>query len=97
MNKEEASRKNQEGVKLLEQEKYEEALIKFNEAIEIDEENAAAWLNRSEANKKLGKEAEANADRERWESLRKVTSEEPIQSREGEVSRHREAEVPLPS
>lgn len=38
MSKEEAVRKNQEGLKLYQEEKYEEALRLFNEALEIDGE-----------------------------------------------------------
>lgn len=69
MSREEAARKNQEGLKLLEQGKYEEALRKFDEAIEIDPENASAWLNRSNTYRELGREAEADTNREMWKSL----------------------------
>ena len=69
MNREEAARKNLEGQKLLEAEQYDEAIKLFSEAIEIDTNYAAPWLNRSDANRKLGREAEANADKEKGESL----------------------------
>jgi len=69
MNKEEAARKNQEGLRLFQAEKYDEAIRMFNEAIEIDSEYASTWINRSEANRKLGREDEANADKERGSIL----------------------------
>ena len=87
MNREDAVQKNLEGLKLYRDEKYEEALRKFNEAIEIDAEYAALWVNRSDVNRKLGREAEADADMERWESLTQaVRTEEPTLRREVEAS-----------
>ena len=66
MNREEATRKNLEGLKSLESGEYDEAIGLFSEAIELDADYPAPWLGRSEANGKSGREAEARADRERW-------------------------------
>ena len=81
--KEGASRKNQEGIKLLEQGKLEEALRLFNEAIEIDGEYSAAWLNRSDVYRKLGKEADADANIESW----KVIQNNQQKLKDEEISR----------
>lgn len=69
MNREEAARKNLEGQRLLEAGQYDEAIKLFSEAIEADANHAALWLNRSEAKRKLGREAEAEADKEKGEAL----------------------------
>ena len=69
MSREEAAQKNQEGLRLCQLEKYDEAIRLFDEAIEIDVEYATPWLNRSESNRKLGREAEADADKEKWRTI----------------------------
>lgn len=86
MNREDALRKNMEGLKLYQEGKYEEALRLFNEAIESDPENAAAMLNRSDVYKKLGREVEADADREKWTMLKSKPKERDAE----DVQRHLE-------
>jgi tetratricopeptide (TPR) repeat protein len=76
MDKKDVVQKNMEGVELYRKEKYEEALSKFNEAMEIDAEYPAPWLNRSDAYRKLGREAEADADIKKWKSLKKAVPAE---------------------
>lgn len=69
MSREDSARKNLEGLELYRDGKYEEALRLFNKAIKSDTKNAAAWLNRSNTYRKLGREAEAEADMERCKVL----------------------------
>lgn len=76
MNRENAVQKNLEGLELFREGKHEEALRKFNEAIEIDEKYPAPWFNRLAVNSKLGRETEAAADRERWQSLKEAVPTE---------------------
>jgi tetratricopeptide (TPR) repeat protein len=66
MSREEAVQRNQEGLRLFQLGKNDEAIRLFDEAIEIDADYAAPWLNRSEVNRKLGRETEADADKEKW-------------------------------
>ena len=87
MSREEAFRKNQEGLRLFQAGKYEEALKLFNEALEIDSELASAWLNRSDVYKQLGREAEADADKEKWESLKPTLADETPQTSEKSILR----------
>jgi uncharacterized RDD family membrane protein YckC len=77
VNKEEATRKNLEGLKLLREGDYDVAIRLFSDAIKMDPEYPAPWLNRSEANRKTGREAEAEADMEKWGTLMSK-DQEPI-------------------
>jgi tetratricopeptide (TPR) repeat protein len=82
-----AVRKNVEGLKLYQEGKYEEALRKYNEAIEMDAGYAAPWINRSAVHRKLGREADADDDMKWYESLRQAERTEKVkQRREAEAS-----------
>ena len=75
MSIEDSTNKNIEGQRLFQEGQYEEARQLFSEAIKADPENPAAWLNRAETYRKLGKDKEADDDRERWLALRQSQSE----------------------
>ena len=84
-NEQEVQRKNAEGLAAYQAGKYEEAVKLFNDAINLNPYYPATWLNRSEAYRKLGKTAEADADRNKWLILKQGEKEPVIVSATGRV------------
>ena len=82
---EEVQRKNAEGLAAYEAEKYEEAVQLFSEAINLNPDYSSFWLNRSDAYRKLGRIAEADADRDKWLILKRGEEEPIILPKTGQV------------
>ncbi|MFQ5874866.1 MAG: tetratricopeptide repeat protein [Dehalococcoidia bacterium] len=64
-----ASDLNSEGIDLLDQGRINQALERFAQAIEVDPNYAPTYLNRAEAFRRQGKEAEANRDEIKYNTL----------------------------
>ena len=61
--------KNSEGLRLEQSGDYEGAVQAFTQALILNPKSAAGYLNRAEVLRRLGREAEAQVDLEKWKAI----------------------------